>query len=47
MTDKERAWVQERLSEKDTPEVLALKLFRKELVKKLNKKGTLLTRKTL
>ena len=44
MTDKERAWVQERLSEKDTLEVLALKLFRKELAKKLSKKGYAVTK---
>ena len=48
MTDKERDWVQKRhLSEKDTLGVLALKLFRKELVKKLNKKGYALDKKEL
>ena len=39
MTDKEKAYIKAHEDSEDSLEVLALKLFRKELVKNLQKKG--------
>ncbi|MCR5452799.1 MAG: hypothetical protein K6F00_09250 [Lachnospiraceae bacterium] len=47
MTDKERAYVEAHENDESSLKELSLKLFRKELVKKLNRKGYAVSKKEI